>query len=40
LLAKVAQLRAPDESAIERILGERRASRFGSAFLDVLRDAG
>ncbi|KIN63044.1 ATP-dependent DNA helicase RecQ [Sulfitobacter noctilucicola] len=40
LLAKVAQLRDPDEVAIERLLGERRADRFGSAFLDVLRDAG
>ena len=40
LLAKVAQLREPDETAIERLLGERRASRFGSAFLDVLREAG
>jgi ATP-dependent DNA helicase RecQ len=40
LLAKVAQLRNADETAIERLLGERRASRFGSAFLDVLREAG
>ncbi|GLQ28542.1 DNA helicase RecQ [Sulfitobacter pacificus] len=40
LLAKVAQLRNADETAIERLLGERRASRFGPAFLDVLREAG
>ena len=40
LLAKVAQLRNADEIAIERLLGERRASRFGPAFLDVLREAG
>ena len=40
LLAKVAQLRNADQAAIERLLGERRASRFGPAFLDVLRDAG
>lgn len=39
LLAKVAQLHSADAGAIERILGERRAERFGTAFLDVLRDA-
>ena len=39
LLAKVAQLRNADEIALERLLGERRADRFGPAFLDVLRDA-
>ena len=39
LLAKVAQLRNADETALERLLGERRADRFGPAFLDVLRDA-
>ncbi|WP_299562576.1 DNA helicase RecQ [uncultured Sulfitobacter sp.] len=37
LLAKVAQMRDADGAALERILGERRAERFGSAFLDVLR---
>lgn len=40
LLAKVAQMRQPDDAALERILGERRAERFGRAFLDVLREAG
>ncbi|MEW9918110.1 DNA helicase RecQ [Marimonas sp. MJW-29] len=40
LLAKVAQLRDADETTIERILGERRATRFGPAFLEVLREAG
>ncbi|MGC1505243.1 MAG: DNA helicase RecQ [Sulfitobacter sp.] len=40
LLAKVAQLRNADKTAIDRLLGERRASRFGPAFLDVLREAG
>ena len=40
LLAKVAQLRNADETALQRLLGERRADRFGPAFLDVLRDAG
>ena len=39
LLAKVAQLHSADAGAIERILGERRAERFGTAFLGVLRDA-
>ncbi len=39
-LAKVAQLRGGDQSAIERLLGDRKAERFGAAFLDVLREAG
>ena len=37
-LAKVAQLRNADPSALERLLGERRAERFGAAFLDVLSE--
>ena len=40
LLAKVAQLREADAGTLARILGERRADRFGPAFLDVLREAG
>ncbi|MBW4706871.1 DNA helicase RecQ [Roseobacter sp. YSTF-M11] len=40
LLAKVAQLRNADASALLRVLGDRRAERFGPAFLDVLREAG
>jgi ATP-dependent DNA helicase RecQ len=36
-LAKVAQLRAGDERGLTRLLGDRRAERFGAAFLDVLR---
>ena len=40
LLAKVAQLHAPNLDAIERILGEKRTERFGPAFLDVLQQAG
>lgn len=40
LLAKVAQLRPGDEVGLNRLLGDRRAERFGAAFLDVLRDAG
>ena len=39
-LAKVAQLRPDDRHGLERVLGERRAERFGDAFLDVLRAAG
>ncbi|MFD2739626.1 DNA helicase RecQ [Sulfitobacter aestuarii] len=39
-LAKVAQLRDPDDAALQRLLGERRAERFGPAFLDVLKATG
>ncbi|MEO0401170.1 MAG: DNA helicase RecQ [Pseudomonadota bacterium] len=39
-LAKVAQLRDANGGALERLLGDRKAERFGPAFLDVLRDAG
>jgi ATP-dependent DNA helicase RecQ len=38
-LAKVALLCGADASAIERLLGDKRAERFGAAFLDVLRAA-
>jgi ATP-dependent DNA helicase RecQ len=38
-LARVAQLRADDARGVEHVLGERRAERFGAAFLDVLRAA-
>ncbi|MDU8929446.1 DNA helicase RecQ [Alisedimentitalea sp. MJ-SS2] len=40
LLAKVAEMRPSDAGAMTRLLGDRRAERFGAAFLDVLRDAG
>ncbi|MFC6688829.1 DNA helicase RecQ [Jhaorihella thermophila] len=40
LLAKVARLRPGDEGALRRLLGDKRAERFGAAFLDVLREAG
>ncbi|MGR3455094.1 DNA helicase RecQ [Pseudooceanicola sp.] len=40
LLAKVAEQRPADEAGLTRILGDRRAERFGAAFLDVLRAAG
>ncbi|MGR3636911.1 MAG: DNA helicase RecQ [Shimia sp.] len=39
LLAKVASARPRDADNMVRLLGDRRAERFGSAFLDVLRDA-
>ena len=39
-LARVAELRTADDAMLVRVLGERRAERFGSAFLDVLRTAG
>ncbi|WP_300032838.1 DNA helicase RecQ [uncultured Roseobacter sp.] len=40
LLARIAQLHAPDAALLEKLLGDRRAERFGPAFLDVLREAG
>ena len=40
LLAKVAQMRSPDNIALEKLLGDKRAERFGPAFLDALREAG
>ena len=39
LLAKVAQMHNADTAALARVLGEKRAERFGVAFLDVLRGA-
>ncbi len=39
-LSKVAKLRNADTRALNQVLGERRAERFGTAFLDVLREAG
>lgn len=36
LLAKVAQSKPDDTAAMTRLLGERRAERFGAAFLDIL----
>ncbi|MEM8691394.1 MAG: DNA helicase RecQ [Pseudomonadota bacterium] len=38
-LAKVAQMRPSDDASLAKLLGERRAERFGPAFLDVLRQA-
>ncbi|GGH28277.1 ATP-dependent DNA helicase RecQ [Cribrihabitans marinus] len=35
-LAKVAELTPGDRPGLERVLGDRRAERFGDAFLDVL----
>ena len=39
-LAKLAQMRHADAQMLEKLLGDRRAERFGPAFLDVLRAAG
>ncbi|MDY6860765.1 MAG: DNA helicase RecQ, partial [Pseudomonadota bacterium] len=39
LLAKVAETRPGDLRALERLLGDRRAERFGAAFLQVLHEA-
>ena len=39
LLAKVAQMHNADADALVRVLGEKRAKRFGVAFLDILRSA-
>jgi ATP-dependent DNA helicase RecQ len=36
-LARIARERPRDRAGIERILGERRAERFGEAFLEALR---
>jgi len=38
-LAKIAQSRPRDETAIARIIGDRHAERFAESFLDVLRTA-
>ncbi|MEE2943983.1 MAG: DNA helicase RecQ [Pseudomonadota bacterium] len=39
MIAKVAEMRPSDEGAMQRLLGDKRAERFGSAFLDVLQSA-
>ena len=39
LLAKLAELRPDDMGTLTRLLGERRAERFGAAFLDVLAES-
>ena len=39
LLARVASVKPSDLGSLTRLLGERRAERFGSAFLQVLRDS-
>lgn len=38
-LAKVAAMQPGDADGILRLLGDRRAERFGAAFLDVLRSS-
>ena len=39
-LAKVAEVQPGDIPSLTRLLGERRAERFGDAFLGVLKEAG
>jgi ATP-dependent DNA helicase RecQ len=39
LIAKIAQVKPNDTSSMERLLGDKRAERFGDAFLEVLREA-
>ena len=39
LLAKVAVMRGSDQQMLERLLGQRRAERFGTAFMQVLQAA-
>ncbi len=36
LIAKVAEVRPRDLAMLERLLGERRAERFGAAFLQTI----
>ena len=39
LLARLVKQRPRDLSGVERVLGDKRADRFGDAFLEVLREA-
>ena len=39
LIAKVAQVKPNDTGGMTRLLGDKRAARFGDAFLQVLREA-
>ncbi|WP_438959336.1 DNA helicase RecQ [Nereida sp.] len=39
LLARLVKQRPRDLSGVERLLGDKRADRFGDAFLEVLREA-
>ena len=39
LLTRIAEQRPRDTAQIARILGDKRAERFGPAFLDVLQEA-
>lgn len=40
LLAKVASSKPADFSVMERLLGDKKAARFGAAFLDVINEEG
>ena len=39
LLAKIAQMKPRDLGTMTQLIGERKAQRFGPAFLDILREA-
>lgn len=39
-LARIAQMRRADADALQTLIGERRAERFGPAFLEILEQAG
>ncbi|MFC2966971.1 DNA helicase RecQ [Acidimangrovimonas pyrenivorans] len=38
LIAKIAELRPRDPDTLARLLGDRRADRFGAAFMDILQE--
>jgi ATP-dependent DNA helicase RecQ len=39
-IARIVEMKPNDAAAIERILGDRKAERFGAAFLDAIAEAG
>ena len=39
ILSRIAETRPSDPDTMARVLGDRRAERFGAAVLDVLREA-
>jgi len=40
MLAKIASTKPQDLSAMERLLGDKKAERFGAVFLDVINEEG
>lgn len=39
IIAKIVEMKPKDSAALERILGDRKAERFGAAFLDAIAEA-